>query len=125
MEVMLWFEDIGESTSTLPFLTNSKVGMVGFVSLHKMAPIKNSFSHLHSAQNGGESSYFHLVQELHIAITLCTAIVKKQNPPISCAYPHLLCIVEVKKTYKRKKNNVTLNSKLLHSISLGTQVCCT
>ncbi len=125
MEVMLWFEDSCGSTSTLPFLTNSKVGMAGFVNLHKMAPIKNSFSHLHSAQNGGQSAYFHLVQELQIAITLCTAIVKKQKPPISCAYPHSLRIVEVKKPYKRKKNNKTLNSKLLHSLSLGTQVCFT
>ncbi len=126
MEVMLWFEDIGESTSSLPLLTNSKVGMPGFVNLHKMAPIKNSFSHLHSAQNGGPSSYFHLV--LHIAMDYlynhsmhgCS---QKQKPPISCAYAHSLCVVEVKKTYKRKKNNKTLNSKFLHSVSLGTQVC--
>jgi hypothetical protein len=67
---MLWFEDIVESLSTLPFLTNSKVDMAGFGNLHKMAPIKNSFSHLQSAQNGGESSYFNLVQELHITMRL-------------------------------------------------------
>jgi hypothetical protein len=70
MEDMLWFEDIGESTSTLPFLTNSEVDMAGFVNLHKMAPIKNSFSHLQNAQNGSESSYFNLVQELHITMQL-------------------------------------------------------
>jgi hypothetical protein len=70
MEDMLWFEDIGESTSTLPFLTNSEVDMAGFVNLHKMAPIQNSFSHLQNAQNGSESSYFNLVQELHITMQL-------------------------------------------------------
>jgi len=70
MEDMLWFEDTGESTSTLPLLTNSKVDMIGFMNLHKMAPIKISFSHLQSAQNGGQSSYFHLVQELHITMQL-------------------------------------------------------
>jgi hypothetical protein len=56
MENMLWFEDIGKSTSTLPFLTNSKVDMAGFVNLHKLAPIKSAISHLQSAQNGGELS---------------------------------------------------------------------
>ncbi len=53
---MLWFEDIGESTSTLPFLTNSKVHMASFVNLQKMALIKNVFSHFQSAQNEDESS---------------------------------------------------------------------
>jgi hypothetical protein len=111
MEVMLWFEDSGESTSTLPFLTNSKVGMAGFVNLHKMAPIKNSFSHFHNAQNGGKSAYFHLVQELHIAMHyLYNHYIhgrsKKRKPPISCAHGHSLCVIEVKKTYKikNKKN---------------------
>jgi len=67
---MLWFEDIGESRSTVSFFTNSKVDMAGFLHLHKMAPIKNSFSHLQSAQNGGKSSYFNLVQELHVTMQL-------------------------------------------------------
>ncbi len=70
MEDMLWFENIGKSTSTLPFLTNSKVDMAGFVNLHKLAPKQSAFSHLQSAQNGGESSYFNLVQELHITMQL-------------------------------------------------------
>jgi len=70
MEDMIWLEDIGESTSTLPFLINSKVDLAGFVNLHKMAPTKNSFSHFQSAQNGGESSYFNIVQELHITMQL-------------------------------------------------------
>jgi hypothetical protein len=39
MEDMLCVEDIGESTSTLPFLTNSKVDRTGFVNLHRMTPI--------------------------------------------------------------------------------------
>ncbi len=67
---MLWFGDIDKSTSTLPFLTNSKVNMAGFINLHKLAPIKSAFSHLQSAQNGGESSYFNLVQELHNTMQL-------------------------------------------------------
>ncbi len=67
---MLWLEDIDESTSTLPFLTNSKGHMAGFVNLHKLAPIKSAFSHLQSAQNGGESSHFNLVEELHITMQL-------------------------------------------------------
>jgi len=108
MEVMLWFEDSGGSTSTLPFLTNSEVGMAGFVNLHKMAPIKNSFSHFHSAQNGGKSAYFHLVQELHIAMHYLYnhsmhRHSKKQQQPISCAYAHSLCVVEVKKIIKERK----------------------
>jgi hypothetical protein len=36
MEDMLWIEDIVESTPTPPFLTNSKVDMVGLVHLHKV-----------------------------------------------------------------------------------------
>jgi hypothetical protein len=36
MEDMLWIEDSVESTSTLPFLTNSRVDMVSFVDLHKV-----------------------------------------------------------------------------------------
>jgi len=104
--------------------------MAGFVNLHKMAPIKNSFSHLHSAQNGGQSSYFHLVQQLHIAMHYLYnhsmhSRGKKQKPAISCAYAHSLCVVEVEKTYIKKKNNKTLDSKFFHSLSLGTQVCFT
>jgi hypothetical protein len=102
--------------------------MAGFVNLHKMAPIKNSFSHFHSAQNGGKSAYFHLVQELHIAMHYLYnhsmhGRSKKQKPAISCAYAHSLCVVEVKKTYIKKKNNKTINSKFFHSLWLGTQVC--
>jgi hypothetical protein len=71
MEDMLCFENIGESTSTLPFLTNSKVDVAGFVNLQRVAPTKkNAFSHFESGQNGGESSYFNLVQELHITMPL-------------------------------------------------------
>ncbi len=67
---MIWFEDIGERTSTLPFLMNSKVDMAGFVNLHKMALVKSAFSHLQSAQNNVESSYLNLVPELHITMQL-------------------------------------------------------
>jgi hypothetical protein len=67
---MIWFQDIGERTSTLPFLTNCKVGMADFVNLHKMTPIKSTFSLLQIAQNGGKSSYFNLVQKLHITMQL-------------------------------------------------------
>jgi hypothetical protein len=37
---MIWFEDIGERTSTLPFFINSQIDMAGFVNLHNMAPVK-------------------------------------------------------------------------------------
>jgi hypothetical protein len=70
MENVLCFEDIGEGISTLPFLTNSNVDTTGFVNLHRMAPIKNTFSHFESGQNGGKSSYFNLIQELHITMQL-------------------------------------------------------
>jgi phage replication-related protein YjqB (UPF0714/DUF867 family) len=103
MEVMLWFEDIGESTSTLPFLTNSKVGMVGFVNLHKMAPIKNSFSHLHSAQNGGQSSYFHLVQQLHIAISMHGHSKKTKATNILCLCSFIVYSRSKKNLYKKEK----------------------
>jgi hypothetical protein len=33
---MLWIEDIIESTPTPQIFTNFKVGMVGFVNLHKV-----------------------------------------------------------------------------------------
>jgi hypothetical protein len=85
-----WWEHINS-----PILTNSKVDMTGFVNLHKMASIQNSFSHLQSAQNGGQSSYFHLVQEPHITmqlfVTLCTAVVKNKATNILCLYSFILC----------------------------------
>jgi hypothetical protein len=61
MEDMLWIEDINESTSVLPFLTNSKDDMTSFVHPHKVTPIRSTFSHFQSAQNEGESSYFNVV----------------------------------------------------------------
>jgi hypothetical protein len=61
MEDMLWIEDINESTSILPFLTNSKDDMTSFVHPHKVIPIKSTFSNFQSAQNEGESSYFNVV----------------------------------------------------------------
>ncbi len=61
MADMIWFEDIGERTSTLRFLINSKVDMAGFVNLHKRAPVKSTFSHLQRAQNKGKSSYFNII----------------------------------------------------------------
>jgi hypothetical protein len=51
---MLWIENIVESTSTLPFLTNSRVDMASFVHPHKGIARRNTFSTLPSAQNGGE-----------------------------------------------------------------------
>jgi hypothetical protein len=61
IEEMLWIEDINESTSILPFLTNSKVDMASFVHTHKVTPIRSTFSHFQSAQNEGESSYLNVV----------------------------------------------------------------
>ncbi len=46
---MLWIEDIVESTSTLPFLTNSRVDMVGFMDLHKVFAKSSAFSTFPSA----------------------------------------------------------------------------
>ncbi len=43
MEDMLWIEDIVESTSTSPFLTTSRVDMVGFVDLHKVVARRSAF----------------------------------------------------------------------------------
>ncbi len=43
MEDILWIEDIVESTPTLHFFTNFKVGMVGFVNLHKVVARRNAF----------------------------------------------------------------------------------
>jgi hypothetical protein len=54
MEDILWIENIVESTPTLHFFTNFKVGMVGFVNLHKVVARRNAFSALPSAQNEGE-----------------------------------------------------------------------
>jgi hypothetical protein len=49
MKDMLWIEDIVESTSTSPFLTNSRVDMVGFVDLHKVVARRSAFSAFPSA----------------------------------------------------------------------------
>jgi hypothetical protein len=49
MEEMQWIEDIVKSTRALPFLTNSRVGMVGFVNPHKVVARKSAFSSLPSA----------------------------------------------------------------------------
>jgi len=54
MENILWIENIVESTSTLPFLTNSGVDMAGFVHSHEVIARRSAFSTLLSAQNGGE-----------------------------------------------------------------------
>ncbi len=51
---MLWIENIVESTSTLPFFTNSGVDTVGFVHPHKVIGRRSAFSTLPSAWNGGE-----------------------------------------------------------------------
>jgi hypothetical protein len=55
MEGMLQIENIFESTLALPFLTNSRVDMVGFVNLHKVVAKRSAFSALPSAPNGGEN----------------------------------------------------------------------
>jgi hypothetical protein len=52
---MVWIVDILGNTRALPFLTNCRVGMVGFVNPHKVVARKNAFSALPSAQNGGEN----------------------------------------------------------------------
>jgi hypothetical protein len=36
MDDISWMEDIVESTPTIPFLSTSSVGMVGFVNPHKI-----------------------------------------------------------------------------------------
>jgi hypothetical protein len=51
MKNMLWIEDNVESTSTLPFLTNYRVDMVGFVDLHKVVVKKITFSTFLNAWN--------------------------------------------------------------------------
>ncbi len=55
MEVVLWIENIVETTSTPPFFTNFRVDIIGFVSAHKLIVKRNVFSALLSAWNGGES----------------------------------------------------------------------
>jgi hypothetical protein len=54
MKDMLWIENIVESTSAPPFLTNSGVDMVGFVNFHKVVARRYAFLAFPSAQNGGE-----------------------------------------------------------------------
>jgi hypothetical protein len=53
LEDMLWIKEIVESTPTPPFLTNSKVDMVGLVQLHKVVAT-SAFLVFSSAQNGVE-----------------------------------------------------------------------
>jgi hypothetical protein len=48
-------EHIVESTPALPFLTNFRVDMAGFVNSHNVITRSNAFLTLSSAQNGGES----------------------------------------------------------------------
>jgi hypothetical protein len=43
MKNMLWTEDIVKITPTPPFLTNSRMDMVGFVNPHKVVPRRNAF----------------------------------------------------------------------------------
>jgi hypothetical protein len=50
MDDMLCIEDIVENTLAPPFLTNSRIEMVGFVDLHKVI-VKSAFSTFPSAQN--------------------------------------------------------------------------
>ncbi len=53
MEEMLWIEDIVESPSALPFRTNYKVDMVGFVYPHKVVA-RSAISTFWNAWNGVE-----------------------------------------------------------------------
>jgi hypothetical protein len=41
---MLWIDDIVESTSAPPFLTNSRIDMASFVDPHKVVARRNVFS---------------------------------------------------------------------------------
>jgi hypothetical protein len=43
MKAMLWNEDIVQCTPTPPFLTNSRVDMVGFVDPHKVVALRSAF----------------------------------------------------------------------------------
>jgi hypothetical protein len=47
---MLWIEDIVESTPTLPFWTNSRVGMASFVDPHKVV-VGSAFLAFPNARN--------------------------------------------------------------------------
>ncbi len=51
---MLWIEDIVESTSAPPFLTNSRID-IGFVDLHKVVARRNASLALPNEWNGCES----------------------------------------------------------------------
>jgi hypothetical protein len=97
MEDMLCFENIDESTSTLPFLTNSKVDVAGFVNLQRVAPIKKT--HFHTLKVGKMEANHH-ISILSQSYTLqCNYLYnhsmhghsRKEKPPISCAYAHSLC----------------------------------
>jgi len=96
--------------------------MAGFVNLHKMAPTKNSFSHLQNAQNGSESSYFNLVQELHITMQLLVqslyARTKKKATNILCLCSFIVCNRNKKKRKKEKKNlNKTKKKKTKNKLN--------
>jgi len=82
---MLCFEDIDESTSTLPFLTNSKVDTAGFVNFHRMAPIKKPIFTLSKwtkwrriiiFQSCPRATHYNATT---CTITLCMAIVEKKS----------------------------------------------
>jgi hypothetical protein len=51
----MWIKDIVESTLALPFLTNFKVHMTGFMDSHKVIARKNAISAHTSAQNENEN----------------------------------------------------------------------
>ncbi len=51
---MLWIEDIVKRTPTPPFLTNSRIDMVGFVNPHKVVAKNNALKTLPNIGNGGE-----------------------------------------------------------------------
>jgi hypothetical protein len=46
---MLWIEDMVESTLAPPFLTNSRIDIVGFMDLHKVVARRNAFLALPNA----------------------------------------------------------------------------
>ncbi len=48
---MLWIEDIVKRTPTPPFLTNSRVDMVGFVNPRKVGTRRNAFLDIASASD--------------------------------------------------------------------------
>jgi hypothetical protein len=55
MKDMLWIEYIVESTLAPPFLTNSRVNMIGLVNFLRVVDRRYAFLAFPSAQNGGES----------------------------------------------------------------------